>query len=143
MLLAEKKLDFKWIPVQIVPLKVPQCRHVLIEDINLVEAAGLDRGGDMTSLGAKLEDLRVDRDVEVYEVLDDLVRGLPFRVGQLALNLLELCNELIRAQTSHLDACQRRTDLATWTYQESETKKNTNWKYCLVMRIWFDLGLGC
>merc|ERR1719323_2757834 len=88
------------VPVQIVPLKVPQGRHVLVEDINLVEAAGLDRGGDMTSLGTKLEDLRVNRDVELYEVLDDLVRGLPLRVGQLALNLLELCHELICAQTS-------------------------------------------
>ena len=140
--MAEELLDFKWIPVQIVPLKVPQCRHVLIEDINLVEAAGLDRSGDMTSLGAKLEDLRVDRDVEVYEVLDDLVRGLPLRVGQLALNLLELCHELICAQTSHLDACQRRTDLATWTYQESETKKTYKLEipHCNQTTV---SGLGC
>ena len=90
-------LDYDWLPVEIVPLKVPQCRHVLIEDVHLVEAAGLDRSGDMTSLGAQLEDLRVDRDVEVDKVLDDLIRSLPLGVSQLALNLLELCHELISA----------------------------------------------
>ena len=67
----------------------------------------------MTSLGAKLEDLRVDRDVEVDKVLDHLVCCPPLRVSQLALNLLERGHQLVSAQTPHLDALQRITDLAT------------------------------
>ena len=31
-------------PVEIVSLKIPQGRHVLIEDVHLVEATGLDGG---------------------------------------------------------------------------------------------------
>ena len=89
------------IPVEIVPLKVPQGGHVLIEDVHLVEAPGLDGGGHMTRLGAELEDLGVHREAELHEVLDHLVRCLPLGVCQPLLNLLELCHQLIRAQTSH------------------------------------------